>query len=272
MLLFLVKLFNEPFPVRFLIRKVLAKFSIGSYRFRYVLGALRRPHYGYILYKAAALAQKLGQPKISVIEYGVAGGNGLLSLEYHATEIEKLFPVKIEIYGFDTGKGLPAPQDYRDLPYHWQASFFHMEQDKLEKKLKRSTLVIGNIEETAQSFFEKYKPAPIGAIIHDFDYYSSTAKALTMLNAGNHYYLPRIFCYFDDTIGSATELYNDYTGERRAIDEFNTKNESIKMTIPYYLRATSLEAWKHQIWVCHFFNHPSYNQFISENNQQLPIF
>ena len=38
-------------------------------------------------------------------------------MEYHAEQVEKLFPVKIDIYGFDTGEGIPAAVDYRDLLY-----------------------------------------------------------------------------------------------------------------------------------------------------------
>lgn len=42
---------------------------------------------------------------------------------------------------------------------------------KLNKKLNRSTLIIGDINETAESFFEDYYPAPIGAVFHDFDFF-----------------------------------------------------------------------------------------------------
>lgn len=37
-----------------------------------------RPNYAYCTYHAADLARRLGIPRISVIEFGVAGGNGLL--------------------------------------------------------------------------------------------------------------------------------------------------------------------------------------------------
>ncbi|HEY5681248.1 MAG TPA: hypothetical protein VIS55_14360 [Pseudomonadales bacterium] len=52
----------------------------------------------------------------------MAGGNGLVEMERIAREVEPLFGVGIEIWGFDSGKGLPAPRDYRDLPYIWQAA------------------------------------------------------------------------------------------------------------------------------------------------------
>ena len=39
-----------------------------------------RPHYETILYETAKTAKKLGEREISVIELGVAGGNGIKSL------------------------------------------------------------------------------------------------------------------------------------------------------------------------------------------------
>ena len=93
----------------------------------------------------------------------------------------------------------------------------------LKKKLTKAKLVIGNIENTSKTFFSKYNPAPIGAVIHDFDFYSSTKTALSMMNDNSDFFLPRVFSYFDDTIGSELELYNDFTGERLAINEFNSQ-------------------------------------------------
>lgn len=260
-----------PAVLRELIKKIILRYSLGSYRFRLSIGAVHRPHYAHLIFNAAQLANKLGYSKISVIEYGVAGGNGLLSLEYHASEIEKLFPVQIEIYGFDTGKGLPSPKDYRDLPYHWKEGFFNMEEEKLKRKLKRAKLILGDIKHTSKSFFETYEPAPIAAIIHDFDFYSSTAEALRMLNAEEKYFLPRVFCYFDDTIGDEISLYNDFTGERLAIKEFNKENDDIKLCAPYYLLGKPHQTWHHQIWICHFFKHSKYNTFVSFEDQQLKI-
>ena len=109
----------------------------------------------------------------------------------------------------------------------------------------------------------------IGAIIYDFDYYSSTKIALSMLKADAKFFLPRIYCYFDDTIGTEIELYNDFTGERLAINEFNSENEDIKISTSYHLLAQAYEIWHHQIWICHFFKHKKYNTFVSETGQRL---
>lgn len=258
-------------PLRRRLAKFISKHELGDYAFRLSIGAVDRPHYAHILFNAARLATRLGYPRISALEYGVAGGNGLLCLERHASEIEKLFPVKIDIYGFDSGKGLPPPKDYRDLPYHWKAGFFHMEEEELRKRLRRSRLVLGNIEETAKTFFRDFDPAPIGAIAHDFDFYSSTAAGLEMLNADERYFLPRVFCYFDDTIGDEVALYNDFSGQRLAINEFNDAHEAIKICPAYYFLQRNPEPWHDAMRICHFFGHSRYASFVSDENQQLGL-
>lgn len=253
-------------------KQLINTFNLGSYEYRVKIGAVERPHYGYCVYQAAKLGKLLGYNRISVLEYGVAGGNGLVNLEYHARKASKCFSIGIDVFGFDTGKGLPEPMDYRDLPYHWKKGFFEMDITRLQARLAQAKLILGDIQETAQDFFEKHQPAPIGAIAHDFDFYSSTAIALKMLEADEGYYLPRVFCYFDDTIGTELELYNDFTGERLAINEFNQTHDNIKLGLPYHLLSKKIvEPWYHQIWICHFLKHRLYNQFISQSNQQLDL-
>src|SRR5262245_49184055 len=145
--------------------KLIRKLQIGSYKQRVLLGAVDRPHYAYCVYNAAVLARKLGYQRISVLEFGVAGGNGLINLEYHAQEVSRLLSIDVDIYGFDTGEGLPEPVDHRDLPYHWKKGFYRMDVPKLKSKLKKATLVLGCIENTSLNFFEKYTPAAIGAVV-----------------------------------------------------------------------------------------------------------
>lgn len=76
------------------------------------------------MYQAARLVKLLEIPRISVLELGVASGNGLVVIEQHARWIRHELDVNLEIYGFDTGEGLPEPVDYRDLAYGWKAGFF----------------------------------------------------------------------------------------------------------------------------------------------------
>jgi hypothetical protein len=272
MLSFLKELVLDPFPLRSIALRFMKRFDLGSYSFRLQNGIVERPHYGYCLFNGAQLAKKLGYSRISVLEFGVAGGLGLLSLEYHAREIAQELEIDIDIYGFDTGKGLPPPLDYRDLPYHWKAGFFAMNVETLDSRLTKAKLVLGDINKTAQNFFADYEPAPVAAIMHDFDFYSSTAAALQMFDAPEQYFLPRVFCYFDDTIGSEIELYNDYTGERLAINEFNEAHQNKKIAVPYQLLNRPIrEVWHQQIFIYHDFGHSRYNDFVSHENQQLPL-
>ena len=261
----IIKLFKSSKKLRKLVRN----FKVGSFAFRMEINALERVPYAYICYNAAKLAKKLGYKRISVIEYGVGQGAGLLSLEEYTEEIKKILGVEIDIYGFDTGQGLPKPKDYRDLPYHWKEGFFSMDKNDLIKNLKKTKLILGDIESTSKTFFSDYNPAPIGAVIHDFDFYSSTKTALSMMKDNNNFFLPRVFSYFDDIIGNEIELYNDYTGERLAINEFNLNNKEIKISQSYHFLSQPNETWHKQIWIIHFFMHEKYNLFISQDNPSL---
>ena len=99
-------------PARTPLRSVLARrfikrFSLFSYEKRLSIEAVDRPNYGYCIFQAARLASLLQYPKISVIEFGCGGGNGLLNAEMHINEVMKLFAVSIDLYGFDGGSGMP---------------------------------------------------------------------------------------------------------------------------------------------------------------------
>ena len=142
---------------------VLSSLHRGDYPKLIKLGAVDRPNYAYIVYQAADLARRLGLPRISVLEFGVAGGRGLLNLEHHAKTVSALTGIGIEVYGFDTGMGLPPPQGYRDLPYVWQESNFKMDQEALKKRLTSAKLVLGLVEDTVKSFVKDFSPAPVGA-------------------------------------------------------------------------------------------------------------
>lgn len=244
----------------FCLKKSLKLLRLTDYEDEIELQMHPRPHYGYCLLASAKLAKKLGISEISAIEFGVAGGNGLISLEYHARRIEEITGVQIQIYGFDLSDGLPEPQDYRDLPYHFQQGHFQMNFEELHSKLTRSKLVIGDVKNTVKEFFYVQQPSRIGALFFDLDYYSSTRDALEILKADPNHFVPRVFCYFDDVVGGVKELYNDYTGERLAINEFNAQNNSVKLGVPYYLRSQSNIRWKDMIWIAHFFNNEKYNE------------
>ena len=268
----LEQLVNEPTPIRRIIREGIGRAGLGSFGFRYRMSALPKMPYAYIVLQAAQLAKRLGYDRISVVEFGVAGGAGLIWMERYAQKAEELFGIKIEVYGFDTGEGLPPPKDFRDLPYHWKPGFFHMDTDKLQSRLTKAKLILGNVESTVNSFFSEHDAAPIGAVSHDMDFYSSTVAGLRLFDADNAHLLPRVFCYFDDVIGGDVELYSDFTGERLAIQEFNDRHSDRKIADPYHLRGSrSIGQWQYHIWALHNFDHPKYNEFVSREDQQIPI-
>jgi hypothetical protein len=253
----------------FLARKAIQAFSLLSYEDRLRICAIDRPNYGHCLLEAAKLAARLDCPKISAIEFGCGGGNGLLSAEMHISELEKLFPVKFELYGFDSGGGLPSAKDYRDFPYYFNSGQFKMDVAQLNREIKRATIVIGNVRDTCKTFFEKFNPAPIGCIFNDLDYYSSTIDSFNIFDADNHYFLPRVFMYFDDIIGDNTWLTSEFAGELLAVQEFNLNNYSKKIAVN---RAMPMiypdQWWVHQIYIYHDFEHPRYNDFVAGAEQR----
>ena len=225
-------------------------------------GKLPYMHYARIVWAAAEEARKLNLKEISVIEFGVAGGNGLIALEFHAAEIGRLFGIEIFVYGFDTGKGLPEYKtDYRDMPYHFKKETYNMDYQRLTNRLEKAKLVLGDIHETSQQFWNT-EPAPVGAIAIDVDFYTSTVSVLHMLETEYKNVLPRIFMYFDDIFRGFENV-----GENEAIKEFNRKHVrdisiSPEGTAKGYDRSFlgySLYEWKADIKVCHYFKHPLYN-------------
>ena len=54
-----------------------------------------RPYYETILLEGAIEAKKIGYKTVSVLELGVAGGNGIIALEKYKEKIEKLINIKI---------------------------------------------------------------------------------------------------------------------------------------------------------------------------------
>src|ERR1700692_54211 len=87
-----------------IIRALLKRFPVGSFEFRMALDAINRPWYAHGMYEAAQLGLLLRRPSISVAEFGVAHGDGLIAMEELARDIRKLLNIQIEIFGFDTGE------------------------------------------------------------------------------------------------------------------------------------------------------------------------
>ncbi len=130
-----------------------------------------------------------------------------------------------------------------------------MDRESVEKKLQFSQLVIGDVKETCATFFDDHRDAaPIGCILFDLDYYSSTVDAFKLFDTSHENYLPREFCCFDDIIGT-----NEFIGELCAIREFNEANPSKKIAKPYGLFALRQQMWNEKIFTLHDFEHPKYS-------------
>ena len=225
-------------------------------------GAGKKPSYAWGVLHAGHLASQLGIKEISVLEFGVAGGNGLVILEEVADRVERIFGLRIEVHGFDTGKGLPKPEDYRDLPNLYLESAFPMDVDKLKKRLKRAELHLGLVSDTAIEFIDA-TPPPVGFVAIDLDYYSSTMDALKVFEAGPKLLLPRVHCYFDDIMGFTNSEFN---GERLAIAEFNRAHDARKISpiygLKYFLPVNYAQAeWVEEMYMAHLFDHPCYNRY-----------
>jgi hypothetical protein len=233
------------------------------------------PQYGYGVVQAVALAGALGYREVCALELGVAGGNGLLALEQLSDQHSRPSGVDVHVAGFDLGTGMPRPVDYRDLPYIWREDFFRMDEELLRNRLRKAQLHIGDIQDTGSSFVQSNHP-PIGFISFDLDYYSSTAKAFKALLAGApSCYLPRVVCYFDDTVGPHHEMHSVFAGELLAIEDFNRGNEHRKLGKLNGLRhkiGQNDGSWVEGIYILHIFDHKKYNDYIYPiKDRQFPL-
>lgn len=221
---------------------------------------LPRMHYAKLIYQAAWEASRLGIEEISVIEFGVARGGGLLSCEFHAREISRIFNIRIDVYGFDNGDKIGLPQtegNWKNQTYLWSPGFYKMDEVVLRKRLRYAKLVLGEVNETAKNFISIYNPAPIGVMLIDLDYYTSTIPVLQMLEGDSNYFLPRVQMYFDD-IHPEWEC----VGETLAIKEFNARHCG-KIAI-------SPESGGRKLKSCHVFGHSKYSTLLYEEDALPP--
>ena len=224
---FLGRLASEP-PFRILVRQCL-KLLKPSIHTRALWELSPRPPYLIGTLAAAQQALRQGVKAISVIEFGVAGGNGLVALQQEAEAVERATGVAIRVYGFDMGAaGLPDfIGDYRDHPDIWQPGDYPMDEARLRARLApRTTLILGNVKDTVGRFFQVHQPPPIGFVSIDVDLYSSSRDALGLFQAPGCQMLWHVPVYFDDI----DFIFNHrFAGELLAIDEFNQSSPQVKL-------------------------------------------
>ena len=240
-----------------------------SQRIRY--GLVDRPAYAYCMYHAADLAARLGISKISILEFGVAGGNGLVALERIAAGMraERKLPVDFEIYGFDTGQGMPPPEGAEDLPYWFRESQYHMDESGLRERLTEASLEIGNVRDTVPAFLARGTAAPIGAVLIDVDYWSSTIDCLRIFDCEEiaARFLPRVHVYLDDILGQQLEMYGPFNGMLKAVNDFNDTHDDKKIHLNQNLLTHGHLEYRYQIYYAHLFQHPDYATYIGGQSQ-----
>ena len=244
----------------------------GSTERKIAFDLVVRQQFAFSILHAAQLAAAQGLERISIAEFGVASGAGLQNMCAIAADVMRATKVAIDIYGFDTGTGMPKPVDYRDHPEHWQQGDFPMEVDRLRQALPPfAHLIIGDVETTIPRFLADLSPqAPLGFVSLDLDFYSSTAKALSVFQAAPALYLPTVVVYLDDIVEDTT---NPWCGEQLAVAEFNAAN-ALRKIAPFPLLRTKRifknARWIDQIYLLHVFDHESRRPAIRRGVHVLP--
>ena len=172
----------------------------GSYRSKVAFDLIIRPQYAYSILRAADQALEYGYSKLTIIEFGVASGAGLLNMCRIAEQTSRATGIQFRVVGFDTGAGMPAPVDYRDHPEQFQMGDFPMEVEKLRRALPdNAELIIGDVANTIPGFLDTVSAEqPIGFVAVDVDYYSSAKSVLQIFSSPAEKYLPATLVYLDD--------------------------------------------------------------------------
>jgi hypothetical protein len=232
--------------------------AAGSFEAKVYFDLVLRNHNAYCLLQAARFAKRCGYGAFTAIEFGVADGAGLMNMAEIARRVTKATGIKIELIGCDSGAGLPPPVDYRDHPDFYRRGG-HAMQDfgQLRAKLPASTrLVIGNIAQTVTPLLSDIRPdCPLGYVVMDVDYYSSTVDCLKVFSGPPELYLPEMLLFLDDI---ASPLHNPWQGELLAIDEFNSASEMRKVCPYNFLRQSRLlknAPWIDQVYLMHVLDH-----------------
>jgi hypothetical protein len=234
--------------------------AFGSYRQKVEYDLVIRHYNAFGILKAADQARALGLSKLCVIEFGVASGAGLMNMCAIASKVAAITGVDIKVVGFDTGKGMPAARDYRDHPDLYQEGDFPMNFEALRSRLPPTAqLILGDIATTVPQFLrEQISPeCPIGYVMLDVDYYSSTVDAFQLFQGDSRSYLPVTVLYVDDI---HFDVHNPFAGELLAISEFNEQNKLRKICPANFLENSRLfrnAEWIKHIFYLHVMDHPT---------------
>ncbi|MET3908985.1 hypothetical protein ABID59_003331 [Bradyrhizobium sp. S3.3.6] len=230
--------------------------AFGSTRQKIEYDCIPRNPYAYCILAAADHAKSYGIKRIAIMEFGVAAGGGLLNMCWIAERVTRETGIEIDVIGFDSGEGMPPPNDYRDHPEkYFTGDFPPIDKGKLIAALpKNARIYYGPIEQTLKQA-EAEVTSTVGFIAIDVDYYWSTKQSLDVLAWSPDRYLPSVPMYFDDVYNLD---HNDYCGELLAIAEFNKANEFRKIAPMNFLskwRIFKNAIWHNCVYYAHVFDH-----------------
>ena len=233
----------------------------GSFRAKVSFDLVLRHHHAYGILAAADCARGLGVERITLLEFGVAHGTGLLNMAAVAERVTEQTGVRCDIYGFDSGRGMPAPQGFRDHPELFGEGDFTMDPERLRGVLPPNAhLVLGEVATTVPAFMAQLSSeSPVGFVSIDLDYYSSTREALRMLAGPPEHYLPVTQVYLDDIEGQS---YNTRCGELLAVAEFNQEHALRTIEPDPFLaksRVFQRARWVDHMRTLHVLDHPTRN-------------
>ena len=231
----------------------------GSFRAKVAFDLVVRQHTAYCLLRCADQARARGLYSVTVIEFGVASGAGLLNMAEIASRVTLETGVKFKIIGFDTARGMPPPVDYRDHPDLYREGDFRMDEEVLRRSMPSNVeLVIGDLKDTARDIVDFLAPdSPLGYICVDVDFYNSTKQALSCLAGAPNLYLPMTYVYLDDLEDDA---HNSNCGELLALSEFNREAFPRVIERPAFLRGYRImknARWIDHVFVYHVLDHPA---------------
>jgi hypothetical protein len=210
---------------------------------------LGRSHYAIGVAHGVRTAIHSGVSSISVVEFGVWQGAGLLELCQIAEYWIRRTGIEITVYGVDSTVGLPQLVGYMDHPELWHTGAFKApDSDALRAKLPPfASLLIGDVADAMPELEKKFSSAPLAFAAFDVDLYSSTKRALRALNMPAACYLPVVPATFDDS--DTCLSHSAWCGEGAAVREFNEVNtlRKIDPKPTFDLR---------KFYACQIFDHP----------------
>ncbi len=235
--------------------------AFGGLRTKIDFDLVLRPHNAFAILYAADQALRWHVPKVTLVEFGVAAGAGLLNMAQVAAKVTKETGIEFQIVGFDTGTGMPPPQGYRDHPELYMKGDYPMDIPRLKASLPPNvSLILGDLNETVPAFRDCLTPdAPIGYTVLDVDYYSSSVSALQLFDGPADCYLPQSYMYVDDM---EEPSHNSWCGELAAVNEFNLDHSARKIERHPCLRNQRIlknARWIEHLFMCHVFDHPVRN-------------